>query len=210
MRAVLLIAVSLIIVASLTVEIYLRVQEAPTSFPRVGQYVTYEQFFEWTGHNQTTFMTWNITRLHDGLLDLQLVSYDVNVNASNNNAIKRAVEADWTVDASSREIVNSTDSPSDIGYKCPFWIEKNVVNGSTIDTLYGPTTITRSEIIKVLGQQRDCWVAKYYWPTSSMVRWYDKRTGLVLMIRVIRQQSSTIQSTETATQTNINLEALAP
>jgi hypothetical protein len=176
-----------------------------TSFAKIGQYMTYEQFFEWTGHNETTFMTWNITGLEAGLADLHLISYDLNVNASDNSAIMNAVDENWTVYLSNREIVNSTDS-SIIGLKCPFWIEKNVEIGSVIDTLYGQSTITRSDIINVLGQQRDCWVVEYDWPTSSMVRWYDKSTGIVLMIRVFRQQQNiTIQSTETATQTNIVL-----
>jgi hypothetical protein len=176
-----------------------------TSFPKIGQYMIYEQFFEWTSHNETTFMTWNITGLEGNLANLHLVSYDVNVNTSDNSAVVSAVDENWTIDVSNREIVNSTDA-SIISLKCPFWIEKNVQVGSVIDTLYGQAAIIRSDTISVLGEQRDCWVVEYDWPTSSMVRWYDKSTGIVLMIHVVRQQQSmTIQSTETATQTNIVL-----
>ena len=176
-----------------------------TSFPKIGQYMVYEQFFEWTSHNETTFMTWNITGIEGNLANLHLVSYDLNVNASDDSAIVSAVDENWTIDMSNREIVNSTDA-SIIGLKCPFWIEKNLEVGSEIGTLYGQTTIIRSDAISVLGEQRDCWVVEYDWPTSSMVRWYDKSTGIVLMIHVARQQQNiTIQSTETATETNIVL-----
>jgi hypothetical protein len=112
-------------------------------------------------------------------------------------------EANWTLNAFDRVIVNATDS-SYVGYKCPFWIESTVGIGSTVDSLYGETTIVRNETINVLGQQRDCWVTEQNWPTSGMTRWYDKSTGIVLMIHVVLQQSGvTIDVTETGMQTNI-------
>jgi hypothetical protein len=175
-----------------------------TSFPNIRLHMTYEQFFEWTGHNETTFMTWNITGLQDGLVDLQVSSYNVDVNASDNSAIITVANDNWTVDLSNREIVNSTNNPQIIGFDCPFWIEKNVTVGSVINTLYGQATITGSQTLNVLGQQRDCWIVPYEWPTSSMVRWYDKATGIVLLIQVVRQeQGISILSNETATETNI-------
>jgi|GEM_PF-2165637 len=177
-----------------------------TSFPNIGQYMTYEQFFEWTGHNETTLMTWNITGLQNGLANLQLSSYNVDVNASDNSAIITVADDNWTVNLPNREIVNSTNNPQIIGNACPFWIEKNVTVGSLINTLYGQTTITGSQALNVLGQQRDCWIVQYEWPTSSMTRWYDKATGIVLLIQVVRQEQNTsILSNETATETNIIL-----
>ncbi len=94
-----------------------------------------------------------------------------------------------------------------MGEKCPFWIEKDVTVGSTIDTFYGVNTISRSESIFVLGKQRDCWVVEYQWATSTMTRWYDKSSGIVLKIQVVLyRQDVTIQITETAVQCNIDLE----
>jgi len=175
-----------------------------TSFPNVGLYMTYEQFFEWPGHNETTLMTWDVTGLQNNLVDLQITSYDVNVNSTDNSAIVSAANDNWTINLSNREIVNSTSNPEIIGFDCPFWIEKNVTLGSAIDTLYGQATITDSQALNVLGQQRDCWIVRYEWPTSSMVRWYDKATGIVLLIQVVRQeQAVSILSNETATETNI-------
>jgi hypothetical protein len=150
-------------------------------------------------------MTWNITKLQDNFADLQLISYGVQVNASDNSVTMSVGEANWTLNVFDREIANSTDS-SYVGYKCPFWTESNVGIGSTVGSIYGETTIIRNETINVLGQQRDCWVTQQNWPTSSMTRWYDKSTGIVLMIHVVLHQSGvTIDVTETGMQTNIDL-----
>jgi hypothetical protein len=203
-----LIAVGLIIVVSLIVVTYLfiRSEGAPApSWLKSGVYMEYQQFFAWSGHNQTEFMTWNITRLQDNFADMHLISHGVRVNASDNSVIMSVGETNWTLNVFDREIVNATDS-SYVGYKCPFWIESNVGIGSTTDSLYGQTTITRNETINVLGQQRDCWVTQEDWPTSSMTRWYDKSTGIVLMIHVVLHQTGvTIDTTETGVQTNIAL-----
>jgi hypothetical protein len=77
-----------------------------------------------------------------------------------------------------------------------------------VETLYGIKPISKSKSIQVLGQQRDCWVIEYQWATSTMKRWYDKSSGIVLKIQVILyRQDVTIEITETAVQTNINLQS---
>jgi hypothetical protein len=205
-RTSVLIAISIVIIASLVVVTYLFIQfEEPRtpSWLKLGAYMRYQQFFAWIGHNQTELMTWNITGLQDNFADLHLISYGVRVNVSDNSVIMSVGEANWTLNAFDRVIVNATDS-SYVGYKCPFWIESTVGIGSTGDSLYGETTIVRNETINVLGQQRDCWVTQQNWTASSMTRWYDKSTGIVLMIHVVLQQSGvTIDVMETGTQTNI-------
>jgi hypothetical protein len=205
-RTSVLAAISIVVIVSLAVVAYVFIQFEQPSAPswlKLGEYMVYQQSFAWIGHNQTELMTWNITRLQDNFADLHLISYGIRVNASDNNVIMSVGEANWTLNVFDREIVNATDS-SYVGYKCPFWIESNVRIGSTSESLYGQTPIIRSETINVLGQQRDCWVTQQNWPASSMTRWYDKSTGIVLMIHVILYQSGvTIDVTETGIQTNI-------
>jgi hypothetical protein len=208
-KTLLLTAVSLIIVISLIIETYLLIQPKENPKPswlKSEDYVIYEQTFVLVDHIiKTESMTWNITKLHDNSAELHLVSYNATINASGNSVAITVNEANWTLNALNRQITDSTDS-SYIGYKCPFWIESNVGIGSMVDSLYGQTTIKRNETIDALGLQRDCWVTEQNWPTSSMTRWYDKSTGIVLMIHVVLHQSGvTIEVTETATQTNIAL-----
>jgi hypothetical protein len=199
-------AIAIVIIVSLIVVTYLFIRSEEPSTPswlKLGTYMRYQQYFTWSGHNQTELMTWNITRLQDNFADLQLISYSVQVNASDNSVTMNVGEANWTLNAFDREIVNSTDS-SYVGKRCPFWIEPTAGIGSTVVTLYGETTIVRNETINVLGQQRDFWVTQQSWPTSSMTRWYDKSTGIVLMIHVVLHQSgATIDVMETGMQTNI-------
>jgi len=207
-RMVLLIVASVIVIVSSTVGVYLltRVQEA-TKPPwlKVGAFVTYEQFFVWTGNNATEYMTWNITRLENDYADLHLISHGVDTPGG--NVIITTGEVNWTLNAATREILSASDS-NYVGEKNPFWIEKVVTTGYTIDILYGANTISKSESVNVLGQQRDCWVVEYQWPTSTLKRWYDKPSGIVLKIQVVLyRQDLTIEITETALQTNVDLES---
>lgn len=206
-KIALLIAVSLIIIVSSTVGVYLltRVRE-PTkpSWLKADIFVTYEQFFTWTENNATEYMTWNITRLENDSAYLHLISHGV--DTSSGNVVITTGEVDWTLNAATREIVSASDS-NYRGQKSPFWIERDVTAGSTIDIMYGLNTISKSESINVLGKQRDCWVVEYQWPTSTMKRWYDKSTGIALKIQVVLyRQDVTIEITEIAVQTNIDLE----
>jgi hypothetical protein len=206
-KMVLLVVASIIIVSSI-VGVYLLTQvrqATELSWLKSGAFVTYEQFFEWTGNNATEYMTWNITKLENDSADMYLISHGV--DTSSGNVVIVTGEVNWTLNATTREILSASDS-SCIGEKNPFWIEKNVTTGSTIDILYGSNIINKSESIHVLGQQRDCWVVEYQWSTSTMKRWYDKPSGICLKIQVVLyRQDVTIEITETAVQTNINLES---
>lgn len=206
-KTVLLIAVFAIIIVSSAVGFYLLTRKLEATGPswlKPGAFVTYEQFFEWTGNNATEYMTWNLTGLENGSANLYLISHGV--DTSGGSVAITTGEVDWTLDAVTREISSASDS-NYVGEKCPFWIEKDVTVGSTIDMVYGANTISGSEFIFVLGKQRDCWVVEYQWATSTMTRWYDKSSGIVLKIQVVLyRQDVTIQITETAVQSNIDLE----
>jgi hypothetical protein len=165
--------------------------------------MTYEQVFMWNDQNETEYMTWNVTELRDNMVDLYLVSHGVNVTDGKVAIIEG--EANWTMDAVTREVSSSSDS-SYVGQKCPFWIPTDLRIGSSVDILYGANTIRRSESINVLGQQRDCWILEYDWSTASMKRWYDKSSGICLRILVVLyRQDITVTTTETAVSTNIGL-----
>jgi len=206
-KTLLLISVLLIIGVSLTIGVYLclRFQElvAKPSWLRLGAFMTYEQFFVWTGRNETEYMKWNITSLRDDSADLHLISHGVDVTEG--DVVITSGEDNWTMNAVTREIVDSSDS-NYVGKKCPFWIETDVTIGSTVDTLYGTSVVSKSESIRVFGQQRHCWVVEYYWTTASMKRWYDKSCGILLKVHVVlHRQDITIEITETAVLTNIDL-----
>lgn len=206
-RKRLLLIAGVLIIASLTlVYLYTSFQEAAKpSWLKFGSYMTYEQLFAWNEHNQTEYMTWNMTKLAADFADLHLASHGVNVTEG--DVVITLGEADWRINVVTREIVNSSD-PNYIGERCPFWIKTDVTIGSTIDIFYGINSISKSELIYVLGQQRDCWVVEYNWPTASMKRWFDKSSGIVLKIYVVlHRQDIIIEITETAVSTNVDLHA---
>jgi len=207
-KILLLITVLLIIGVSLTIWVYfyMRFQEvAKPSWLKSGTYMTYEQFFVWTGHNETEYMTWNVTKLRDDFADLHVISHGVNVTEG--DVVITLGEANWMINLVTREIVNSSD-PNYIGEKCPFWIGTDVTIGSTVDILYGISVISKSEQIYVLEQQRDCWVVEYDWTTASLERWYDMSSGICLKIHVVlHRQGISIEITETAVLTNVDLES---
>lgn len=196
----------LLICVSLPLGIFLFALFQETGRPswlEFGSYMKYEQFFVWNGHNGTEYMIWNVTRLNEDSAVLHLISHGVNV--TDGNVEPTLGDFNFTIDVATRETIDCSDI-SYIGEKWPFWIEKSVGLGSTIDIMYGTIVISRSEQIQVLGQQRDCWVVQYDWTVNSMTRWYDKSSGIVLKIRVVlHRQGFTIVITETAVQTNVDL-----
>lgn len=205
---ILAVTLLLIAVSALTVAIYwygnLRALKKP-AWLELDSFMVYEQAIAWADHQQVENMTWGITKLEDDTANVNLISHGV--DTSSGNVVITTGEADWTINAISREILNSSDHDYD-GEKNPFWIEKDVGVGSSVDILYGMNTISSGESISVLGMQRDCWVVEYNWSTSSMIRWYDKSSGIALKIQVVLyRQDITVEITETAIQTNIDLQS---
>jgi len=181
-----------------------RIQETTkSSWLKAGAYMTYEQLFVWSMHNETDYMTWNITRLEDDIADLHLISHGINV--TDGNVTLTTGEINLTINVSTREVIICSD-PSYVGEKWPFWIKENVTCGSEIDIWYGTSIISKDEQIHVLGEERDCWVVEYNWTTACMKRWYDKTSGVVLKIHVILYpENITIATTETAILTSVDL-----
>lgn len=205
---VLAVTLVLIAVSVLTAAVYwynnLGSLEKP-AWLELDSFMVYEQAIAWADNQQVENMTWVITKLEDDTTNVHLVSHGV--DTSSGNVVITTGEANWTINAISREILNSSDHNYD-GEKNPFWIGKDVGVGSSVDTLYGMNTISSNESISVLGMQRDCWVVEYNWPTSSMKRWYDKSSGIALKIQVVLyRQDITVEITETAIQTNIDLQS---
>jgi hypothetical protein len=175
------------------------------SWLRPGSYVIFEQFFVWDGSSVVEYMTWNITAVFDGQIDLRLQSHGANFTRGQ---VELTIgEANLTINRVTREVTNGSDLALHyIGEKWPFWIEANATVGSAVETWYGLTTIRASEVIYALGKRRDCWVVEYSWPSASMRRWFDKSSGLLLKIHnVLHRQGVTIVVTETAVETNIAL-----
>lgn len=195
-----------VLVVSLTTAIlyYTRMQTAvKPSWLKSDAFMVYEQFFAWDDQNKTESMQWDLTGLSGDSVDLHLVSYGVNVTGG--TVATPVGEIDWRLNVFTREITSCSDSYY-VGKKCPFWIETNVKEGSLIDIIYGSGGISGSESILAFGKQRECWTVEFNWPTSSMKHWYDKSSGLCLKIHVVLHSDDiTIDVTETAVQTNINL-----
>ena len=207
-QQVLAVALVLVAVSVLAVAIYwygdLRSLKKP-AWLELGSFVVYEQAIAWADHQQVENMSWVVAKLEDDTAIVHLISHGV--DTSSGNVVITRGEANWTINAISREILNSSDHNYD-GEKNPFWIEKDVGIGSSVDILYGVNTISGNESISVLGMQRDCWVVEYNWSTSTMKRWYDKSSGIVLKIQVVlHRQDITVETTETAIHTNINLKS---
>lgn len=201
-----LIALVIAVVAFISFVGYLYVQlktESKPSWLDLNVYMVYEQFFVWGSQNETEYMIWNVTEINRDFANIHLVSHSVNITGE--DVIITYSEADWTVNMLTREITNSSDL-NYVGKKLPFWIQTNVGIGSTVDIFYGINKISKSEIIEVLGQSRDCWVLEYNWATANMKRWYDKLSGICLKIHVVlHREDRIITITETAVETNIDL-----
>jgi hypothetical protein len=172
---------------------------------RSDSYMVYEQFFEWASGNMTERMQWNVTGIRDDLVDLSLLSHGVDTSSEDISITES--ESTWTINTFSRGIVADSESGY-VGKKWPFWISTNVEVGSSVDTMYGFSSISGREPIAVLNESHDCWVVEYRWSTSNMKRWYDTSSGLCLKIFVVLEPRNnlTIIITETAVQTNISSE----
>ena len=168
-----------------------------------GLYMTYEQVFVWSSHSETANMTWQITGIEGANVEARVASYTVNATDDTLNIIP--VSSNFAVNSYTREIVSSSE-PAMVGQRWTFWIEKNVTLGSSVDTGFGVASVRGSETMFAFGEQRGTWVVKYEWSTSSMKRWYDIASGIVLKIYVAMVKGSTqVQVTETARWTNISL-----
>jgi hypothetical protein len=171
-----------------------------------GAYMTYEQVFVWSGHQQTESMTWLVTGLEAEDISLNVTSYTIDEAL---NVIP--VSSVFTINSNTREVVSSSETAM-IRQKWPFWVETDVGIGSQVDTWFGVTTIGGSETVSILGQERSAWVVEYNWAYNTyMKRWYDKATSIALKIRVgLLRAGTPVEVTETAILTNINLPPSVP
>jgi hypothetical protein len=194
----------LIIALTTTIIYYMRVQEtSKPSWLKSDSFILYEQVFVWNDESYNKSVSWNVTRLNGDSLDLYTMSHSVNTTGG--DVVITPVEGNWTVNAFTREILVSSNS-YDIGTKVPYWIPTNVREGSAVDTMYGAGRISGSATVFVFGHQRDCWVLEYSWLSKSMIRWYDKSSGVCLKVyTILTQLDVTVEITQTAVDTNIDL-----
>ena len=130
---VLAVTFMLIAGSGLTVAIYwysnLRSLEKP-GWLELDAFMVYEQVITWADHQQVKNMTWRITQLEDDTAKVNVVSHGV--NTSGGNVVITTGEANWTIHAISREILNPSDHNYDV-QKIPFWLKRmwESVHGST-------------------------------------------------------------------------------
>jgi hypothetical protein len=175
---------------------------ARPSWITTGAYVKYDQMFSWSGGSQTEPMTWNITSLSGNIAGFQIDSYTYNVTNGQVNFFPGGDA--WKVNTDNRNITESSTGVT--GLKNPFWIESGVGMGSTVDAYFGTTaSIQLPDTIGVLGRNIDCWkVSMNLGPTSTMQRWYDPATGIVLRIDTSTSRDGiSMNVRELATASNI-------
>jgi hypothetical protein len=189
-----------ILVASLAVYFQLTLKQN-NSWLALNDFVVYRQDVTWAGSNTTTYMFWNITSLNGDMANIRLVS---GINISNGSVDISTTEEDSQVNISTRQVINCS-LQSDIGSKFPLWIPQSVKVGDAIQTSYGDSTISPSQNLKIMDQNRSCWVVAYaYGAGTNMDRYYDTATGICLQIRThIFSNGISIAINETAVQTNI-------
>jgi len=189
-----------ILVASLAVYFQFTLKQN-NSWLALNDFVVYRQDVTWAGSNATTYMFWNITSLNGDMANIRLVS---GINISNGSIDISATEEDSQVNISTRQVINCS-LQSDIGSKFPLWIPQSVKVGDAIQTSYGDSTISPSQTLRIMGQNRSCWVVAYaYGAGTNMDRYYDAATGICLQIRThIFSNGISIAINETAVQTNI-------
>jgi hypothetical protein len=151
-------------------------------------------------------MTWVVTGLEAEDVHLNVTSYTVDdaLNIIPASSV-------FTINSNTREVVSSSETAL-IGQKWPFWVETDVGIGSQADTWFGEATISGSEKVSILEQERSAWVVEYNWAYNTyMKRWYDKATSIALKMRVgLLRANTPVEVTETTIVTNINLPPSVP
>jgi len=150
-------------------------------------------------------MSWNITDVSGNLAELKTTSQTFNV--TNGRVIMFQGGSTWTVNEDTREIVKTMTGVNVTGLLEPFWISPNVSVGSLVDAYFGAySQVQQAAAIKVMGQTRDCWKVTLNWPGSTMQRWYDRSTGIVLLIVTnLTQEGIQMDVTETAIKSDIQM-----
>lgn len=201
-KLIVLAFVCIIIIAASFITYFLLYQQ-PKNRLASGDFVVYQQNFQWAGGNATGYMFWNITSLNGDIANVQTLGRGI-ADISNGSVDISTTEEDSQVNISTRQVINSS-LQSDIGSKFPLWIPQSVKVGDAIQTGYGNSFISPSQIVQVMGRNRSCWVVAYaYGAGTNMDRYYDTATGICLQIRThIFSNGISVAMNETAVQTNI-------
>ena len=199
-------AIVCIVVLVASFAIYSQLPQQPkNSWLASGDFVVYQQNFAWTNGNATTYMFWNVTGLDGTTADIQLVSHGI--NTSNGTVSIPSTEINLKVDIKTRQVLDSSIQQSEmpLGSEFPFWIPASVKVGDPIRTSYGYSTISPSQTLQIMSQNRDCWVVAYAFSSgNNMNRYYDTLTGICLLIQShILSNDVSVAVNETAVQSNI-------
>jgi hypothetical protein len=179
-------------------------------FVVLGNYVQYEQQFS-TGELYELF--WNITHLNTSVVGITIRSHGIQRNHTSGELSIVPGGGYMVIDRNTWVILqitfgNITKNIGDpIGEKVPFWIPVSVNETTPINTMYDNhvTPTSKSLNHSFFPTCRECWVTNnIYSETSSMERWYDQKTGIVLRIKTeITFGSSKNSVLETINSTNI-------
>ncbi|MFX0125177.1 MAG: hypothetical protein ACFFAE_16210 [Candidatus Hodarchaeota archaeon] len=176
----------------------------------LGSYVQYEQQFS-TGELYELF--WNITDVNTSMVGITIRSHGIQRNYTSGELLivpgggYMVIDRDtWTIlQVIFGNVTRNIGHP--IGEKVPFWIPMSVNETTPVNTMYDNHVTPTSEFLNLsyFTASRECWVTNnIYSETSSMKRWYDKETGIVLKIKTeITFGSSKRSVLETINRTNI-------
>jgi hypothetical protein len=180
------------------------------SFVVIGSYVQYKQQFT-TGELYELF--WNITHVNTSLVGITIRSHGIQRNQTSGELLIVPGGGYMLIDKNTWLILQviygnvTRNSGHPIGEKVPFWIPVSVNETIPINTMYDNhvTPTSKSLNLSYFSTYRECWVTNnIYSETSSMERWYDKKTGIVLRIKTeITFGSSKSSVLETINATNI-------
>ncbi len=175
-----------------------------------GSYAQYEQRFS-TGDVFELF--WNITHINTSAVGITIRSHGIQRNQTteelsvvSGGGVMLINRNTWVI----IQFINNNITINfgyPIGEKVPFWIPIHITQTTPIETMYDLNVTPSSDSLNLscLLSIRECWVTNNrYSDRSSMVRWYDKATGIVLKIQTnITLGSSNISCLETLNATNI-------
>ena len=175
-----------------------------------GSYAQYEQRFS-TGDVFELF--WNITHVNTSAVGITIRSHGIQQNQTTEELLVGSGGGLMLISKNTLTIIQfiSDNMTITFGYpigeKVPFWIPVPITQTTPIDTMYDLHVTPSSDSLNLscLPSIRECWVTNnVYSEESSMERWYDKETGIVLKIQTnITLGSSNISCLETLNATNI-------
>lgn len=190
-----------------------RAQESIPRFLNEGSYCQYRQRFS---SGETYELYWEVSSFGNSSFDILIRSHGLIYNDTSESFDIILGGGRMVIDNESLEIVhayypNGTENDEyPVGEKIAFWIPSTTNETSLINSMYetyAHPTLVGPFAFDCLPSDRMCWVTKNNFSTGNwMNRYYDAKTGIVLMIEShLQADSAEMTILETLNGTNIAL-----